>query len=265
MRGDIFNYLGNYAAASEAALSSFGLVLPHEGIDSKCILQSLHEALALEGPLNSIFAITEKVPEHKWLLEYPISPMPSCYKGIQTAVLKILSIDESCAVLSSALYDKCLVTFPIESCGVICKQFDWFPKLEELFKSVNSFLRMCWLKAIGGAWTTTARMPEPVKWPCVFGCLDCRDEIRHYMQCPVLWQLAREALSISEQQFTLGHRLCFIDCSVDKLRLLAYTHLLYHTIKNDSECVQSNGQIKCTQFIQQKCSNVVKALRPLVT
>ena len=60
--GDIFNYLGNYAAASEAALSSFGLVLPHGGIDSKCILQSLHEALALEGPLNSIFAITEKVP-----------------------------------------------------------------------------------------------------------------------------------------------------------------------------------------------------------
>ena len=85
------------------------------------------------------------------------------------------------------------------------------------------------------------------------------------MQCPVLWQLAREALSISEQHFSLEHRLCFIDCSVDKLRLLAYAHLLYHAIKNDSECVQINGLIKCSQLIQQKSSNIVKALRPLVT
>ena len=123
---------------------------------------------------------------------------------------------------------------------------------------------MCWLKAIGGAWTTTFRMHELNKWPCVFGCLDCSDEIRHYMQCPVLWQLAREALSISEQYFSLGHRLCFIDCSVDKLRLLAYAHLLYHAIKNDSDCVQSNGLIKSSQFVQQKSTNLVKALRPLV-
>ena len=108
-------------------------------------------------------------------------------------------------------------------------------------------------------------MHELNKWPCVFGCIDCSDEIRHYMQCPVLWQLAREALSISEQHFSLGHRLCFIDCSVDKLRLLAYAHLLYHAIKNDCDCVQSNGLIKSSQFIQQKSSNLVKALRPLVT
>ena len=143
-------------------------------------------------------------------------------------------------------------------------QADWFPKLEELFESINSFLRMCWLKAIGAAWTTTSRMHELNKWPCVFGCIDCSDEVRHYTQCPVLWQLAREALSISEQYFTLGHRLCFIDCSVDKLRMLAYGHLLYHAIKNDSDCVQGNGTIKCFQFIQQKTTNLVKTPRPFV-
>ena len=166
--------------------------------------------------------------------------------------------------MSKSLYDKCLITFPIDSCGIVSKQADWFPKLEELFKSTNSFLRMCWLKAIGGAWTTTRRMPELIKWPCVFGCLDCSDEIRLYMQCPVLWQLAREALSISEQYFSLGHRLCFIDCSVDKLRLMAYAHLLYHAIRNDSNCVQSNRLMKSPQLVQQKSTNLVKALRPLV-
>ena len=62
---------------------------------------------------------------------------------------------------------------------------------------------MCWLKAIGGAWSTTNRMHELNKWPRVFGCIDCQDGIRHYMQCPVLWQLAREAPSISDEYFSL--------------------------------------------------------------
>ena len=100
-----------------AALNSFGLVLPHGGIDITCILQTLHDALALRGPLNSIREIADRVPEHNWPLSYPVSPMPSCYKGIQSAVLKILSIDESCVDLSRSLYDKCLITYPILSCG----------------------------------------------------------------------------------------------------------------------------------------------------
>ena len=107
-------------------------------------------------------------------------------------------------------------------------------------------------------------MHELRKWPCVFGCIDCQDEIRHYMQCPVLWQLAREVLSVSEVYFYIGHRLCFIDCSLDELRLLAYSHLLYHSVKNDSECVNASGIIEDSQCIQQESSNLVKALRPLV-
>ena len=259
LRADIFAYVGNFAA-----LSSYGLILPHGGIDTPCILGCLHDALALKGPLNSIFAIANRVPEHNWLTNYPISRMPSCYKGIQSAVYKILTINESCADLSRGVVDKLRITFPISEFGIIPMQDDWFPKLEELFKTVNSFLRMCWLKAIAGAWTTTRRMPESIKWPCIFGCTDCSDEIRHYIQCPILWQLAREALSISEQQFSIEHRLCLIDCSLDKLRLLAYSHLLYHALKNDRECVQCNGQIKSPQFIQQKGSNFSRALRPLV-
>ena len=51
---------------------------------------------------------------------------------IQSAVLKILSIDESCADLSCSLFDKCLAIFPVDICGAIEKQVDWLPKLEEL-------------------------------------------------------------------------------------------------------------------------------------
>ena len=58
---------------------------------------------------------------------------------------------------------------------------------------------------------------------------------------------------------------CALDCSLDRLRLLAYSHVLYHSLKNDNECVNASGIIKDSNFIQQKSSNLVKALRPLVT
>ena len=48
------------------------------------------------------------------------------------------------------------------------------------------------------------------------------------------------------------------------LRLLAYAHLLYHSIKIDTDCVHNSGLIKSSQYIQQKTTNLVKALRPLV-
>ena len=92
--------------------------------------------------------------------------MPSCYKGIQTAMLKILSIDESCyADLCISLLNKCTVTFCLEVCGIIDSQVDWFLEFEELFKGVISFLRICWLKAIGGAWTATTECMSLLNGP----------------------------------------------------------------------------------------------------
>ena len=122
LRSDIFSYLGDFAA-----LDSLGNCLPHGGIQSPCILQSLHDALALRGPLSGICEIANRVPEHQWIIAYHVSPMPSCYKGIQATVLKILSIDESCfADLSISLLNKCAITCCPEICGLINSQVDWF-------------------------------------------------------------------------------------------------------------------------------------------
>ena len=76
----------------DATLDFIGSFLPLGGIQSPSILQTLHYALALRGPLSVACDIANMVPEHQWLLSYPISSMPTCYKGIQTAVLKILSL-----------------------------------------------------------------------------------------------------------------------------------------------------------------------------
>ena len=122
-----------------AALSSIGNILPRGGIDSMCILQSLHEALALEGPLNSIFAIIDKVPGHRWLLDFVFSTMPFCYKGIQTAVLKILSLDESCAVLNSFCMINVLFLSRLIAVELHASSMSRFLKLRHFSKTLVRF------------------------------------------------------------------------------------------------------------------------------
>ena len=188
------------------------------------------------------------------------------FSGIQTAMLRILSLQETCSNedMPVILARKAVVTLGPDNCGSIVPQLDWFDKLNSTFHGSSSYIKMCWLKAIGGAWTTTCRMHEDIIWPCIFGCQDCKDEILHYLQCPILWQLAREALHISEDHFSLGHRLCFIDCSLDRLKLLAYCHTLYHAIRNDSHCSDDNGNIKSSRFIQNYSSMLSRSLRTLI-
>ena len=116
------------------------------------------------------------------------------------------------------------------------------------------FLRMCWLKAITGAWTTTSRMHQDIVWPGIFGCEAC-DEVKHYLECPILWQFARETLHLQEYSILIGERLCLINPSIPKLKLLAFCHTLYHACKNDKECVQSDGGIQPSLVIYTEQSD----------
>ena len=64
----------------------------------------------------------------------------------------------------------------------------------ELFADTNTYLRLCWLRAVGGAWTTTSRMHEAIVWLCVFGCVDAKEGFRNIIQCAILWQIVRLVL-----------------------------------------------------------------------
>ena len=108
---------------------------------------------------------------------------------------------------------------------------------------------MCWLEAIGGGWTTSIRMQESIALPCVFGCLDCLDEFRHYLICLILWQLAKEALGLMEPSFAIGHTLCLVEVNINRLRLLGYCHTLYHYIRRSPECFDRDGYVRDSRFI----------------
>ena len=205
-------------------------------------------------------------PAHSWILDFPVSSLPPGSKGVQSSVLSILSGSEMCEnSLAVSIKDKLKVTLGEDSFAAILFQEDWLSKIISAFANTNSYLSMCWLKAVGGGWTTSVRMHESICLPCVFGCLDCLDEFRHYLICPILWQLAREAVSCMETNFEIGHRLCLTIVDNEKLRLLGYCHTLYHHIRRSPECFGSDGLMKDSCFIQRFSVESIRALLPLIS
>jgi len=135
--------------------------------------------------------------------------------------------------LDTLLAQKLVTTLGSEFALATPMRRDWFTLLGKVFDESKVFLRVCWLKAIAGAWCTTHRMHEDERWPCIFGC-DAQDTLCHYLECPVLWHFATSILG-SEDAIFVADRLCLREPSVQKLRRLAMTHMIYHSCKNDSE------------------------------
>ena len=129
-------------------------------------------------------------------MNYLVSSLPVGSKRVQFSVLAIWAGTEMCEDDSeAAIQDKLKITLGTDLFNATHFQEDWFPKILDAFTGTSACLSMCWLKAVGGGWTTSARMHESVLLPFVFGCFGCRDEFCHYLSCPILWQLAKEALT----------------------------------------------------------------------
>ena len=198
-----------------------------------------------------------------WILSFPHSPVPNVYNGIQSAVIKILHPVVSASDMPSELVKKLKVTLGVDLFRTLCFPHDWFTNLENVFESAPIFLKVCWLKAISGAWCTTVRMGgvSTCRWQCIFGCIDAEDVLTHYLECPVLWQFAREALRLQEDSIFLLSRLCIVEPSICKLRLLAFTHCLYHALKNDPRGVKANGFPVSPNSMQILASEISRSIR----
>ena len=88
--------------------------------------------------------------------------------------------------------------------------------------------------------------------------------LSHYLVCPVLWQLARESLHLPEQTLFVEHRLCLCEATVDKFRMLAFCHSLYHSCVNDTECMNSDGLPLSGQVAQQRACDLARRCIHLV-
>jgi len=261
LQEDFFDFVGD-----NCPLVGLANIIPHGGMLSPSILQCLHDTLSLKGYMSNVYEQIRINPQFAWILNYPHSSLPIGSKGVQSSVLSILSGSEMCeSTLAAAVKDKLKITLGTDSFYAIRFQENWLPKLRASFANTNSYLSMCWFKAIGGGWTTSVRMHESISLPCVFGCLDCFDEYKHYLTCPILWQLAKEALNLMETSFDIGHRLCLTEVNINRVRLLGYCHTLYHHIRRSPECFDSDGFVRDSRFIQTFAVQSVRALRPLIS
>ena len=95
----------------------------------------------------------------------------------------------------------------------------------------------------------------------IFGCIDAEDVLTHYLECPVLWQFAREALSLQEDSIFLQSRLCIVEPRICKLRLLAFAHCLYHALKNDPRGVKANGFPVSPNSMQILASEISRSIK----
>ena len=165
--------------------------------------------------------------------------------------------------LDRALARKTAVSLGLEASRSIKLRTSWFTDLNRLLEVSCLFLRVCWLKAIAGAWCTSVRLHTAIQWPCIFGC-DARDELVHYLVCPILWQFARETLRLPEPSLLIEARLALVEPSIDKLRALAFVHTLYHSCRNDPGCVDPEGHICTPERVQYRASQLCRSVRCFV-
>ena len=90
---------------------------------------------------------------------------------------------------------------------------------------------MCLFKSYIGGWTTSSRMHEPIIRNCLLGFSDRQDNIKHYLQCSPLWQIASGALGVTDP-FSLNERLCIVSPTIGNAQLLALAFALYHSAHN---------------------------------
>ena len=119
-------------------------------------------------------------------------------------------------------------------------------------------------RSIAGGWCTCARLHTEYQWPCIFGCPDARDEICHYLICPILWQFPREFMSSAESSLSIDSRLGLVEPSVHKLRAFVFVHCLYHACRNCAAVSPSEGMLNPPGMVQAAATNLCRYIRHLV-
>ena len=86
--------------------------------------------------------------------------------------------------MSDAMHAKVVVT--LKSLELTSSLAVWFHYVNYISINVPTFRKLCWLKNIAGAWFMGVTLYSVEGRGCVFGWGDARDELCHYLRCPML-------------------------------------------------------------------------------
>ena len=86
-------------------------------------------------------------------------------------------------------------------------------------------------------------MKETIRLPCIFGCLDMKDELSHYLCCDILWTIVCAAshthVDVLSQTPEVKCCLCFAQQATLSRWNVAFT--LYHSLRRDYVHLISQG------------------------
>ena len=203
----------------------------------------------MSGPLVPLRTKCVNDPSRNWVLYYPLVAFPKQFKSFQSAVFSALAVDLSAGDIDHDLRSKLVITLK----SVVGKDSippTWQCNTKAVLKLNTSFIKMCWLKSLIGGWCTGVRLHSFHERQCIYGCLDCKDDLMHYLVCPILWQLAREVLCVQEVSFLILDRLCIGEPTEIKFKTLAFCHALYHCCVNDAMCMHDDGTPRDSRTVQ---------------
>ena len=134
---------------------------------------------------------------------------------------------------------------------------DWFVPLQKSLRCVKQHTAMCVFKTYIGGWTTSHRMSESDKLPCIFGCRHEQDKQNHYLLCAPLWYIVRQAMEI-DVPLSIPERLGLVNPTPENLQLLALAFQLYHHAKSRAKELGGFRKVG-SQCIQRLTSEASRA------
>ena len=195
---------------------------------------------------------------HKW------APAASPPEGssVQAACYEAFSACERASDIPRSYAQKLSITVGETLAHSFVLPVNWFVHVLSTLQHTKEHVKMCVFKTWIGGWTTSVRSHEPVCMDCLFGCHgDAKDDLRHYIECSPLWQLAGEALGV-QAPLDLRERIGIMNPSVERFTLLALAFQGYHYAK--SLCEGSGDARRTVQDSHKMQRSVQEALRTFV-
>ena len=101
-----------------------------------------------------------------------------------------------------------------------------------MIKKLRVAERLMIISTWANGWDTSSRYHEPVIFPCLFGCMNKKDELSHYVTCSHLYALARFFRPDAHNDPIV--RLGLVGPSEERMMHMACVFCGYHAMHRDT-------------------------------
>ncbi len=149
--------------------------------------------MALRGPYALYSDCVNASLALSWILN-PNERCPSSSSGnVQRSIYNVFKTFETCEDFPKELAQKVSVTLGPNLASTFQVPVNWVLLLTHCLVHVKQHVAFCVFETLIGGWTTSHRMHEPQRLPCIFGCHGEQDLQLHYLLCAPLWHICSSA------------------------------------------------------------------------